>query len=197
MVNKKNVQQLPLLWAAAHQVRTCPSLVEKSKDASRIGHACGRACMKDEETCLCHLPKEKREVYSNKAKQTRLENTERKQQEKQAQHESDETKQVKELKAPKVPKEKKVKEPKAPKEAKVKEPKEPKAPKEKKVKEPKETKVKEEQVEEVVEHVEEVVEHVESLAAVLGPSCIAVLKSGDLCMNHTVRGKELCKKHSK
>ena len=209
MVNKKNIEQLPILWASAHQVRTCPALVEKSKDESRIGQACGRACMKDEDTCLCHLPKEKREVFSNKAKQTRLEKTERKLLEKQSKLENpDETdeqvaapkekKKSKKVKEPKEskekvkdPKEKKVKEPKEPKEKKVVEPKEPKEKKSKKVKETEEVNVAEQKVETVAE------DAVETLAAIATGMCIGKTKSGDRCLNNAVQGMELCKRHSK
>ena len=129
LVNKKNVDQLPQLWSEIHVGRPCPALVIKSKDESRIGQACGRPCMKDEETCLCHLPKEKRDVFADKAKQSRKDNTERKKQE-QLDH-PEEVKSKKEKKV-KEPKEKKVKEPKENKVKKVKEPKEPNAPKKQK-----------------------------------------------------------------
>jgi len=128
LVNKKNAEQLPLLWANAHVGRPCPALVEKSKDETRIGKPCGRPCMTGEDTCLCHLPKEKRDVFSEKAKQTRRDNSELKKMKQE-----NEPKQEKQAKEKKV-KEQKVKEEKQPKEKKVKEEKQPKE----KVKQPKE-----------------------------------------------------------
>jgi len=144
LVSKKNADQITLLWATAHKGNPCQALVEKSKDESRIGKPCGKECVKNEDTCMCHLPEEKRAVFKEKALQTRRENSEKK---KLAKIESGEkgekvekVKQVKEPKEHKQPKEKKVKEHKEPKEPKEKKIKEPKEPKEKKVKEPKEPK---------------------------------------------------------
>jgi 5'-3' exonuclease len=225
LVNKKNAEQLPLLWANAHVGRPCPALVEKSKDETRIGKPCGRPCMTREDTCLCHLPKEKRDVFSEKAKQTRRDNSELKK--KKQENEPTEQKQAKEKKVKeqkvkeekvKQPKEEKVKQPKEekvkqPMEEKVKQPKEPKEekckqPKEKKVKEPIEKNKEDSIVEnhnasETVEHTVAAVETVntfvtvEEIASKMTGTCIGTLKSGHQCMNNTVKGLGLCKKHSK
>ena len=223
VVEKKKFNQLPEIWKEIHAGRPCPALVIKSKDESRIGQECGRPCMKDEETCLCHLPKEKRDVFADKAKQSRKDNTERKKQEQLDQPEKVKSKKVKEHKEPK---EKKVKEPK---EKKVKE------PKEKKVKESK--KDKEQVVEQVVESDEDVqpqqleydsdstiaavkdqdenedqsnqLEQLELQPAAIAAAseivcqltCTAVLKSGihsgEMCGKKVQQGMTLCLKHKK
>lgn len=46
------------VWKMIQIGRPCTALITSSK---RNGQVCGRACVKDEEHCVCHLPKEKRE----------------------------------------------------------------------------------------------------------------------------------------
>jgi len=211
LVNKKNAEQLPLLWANAHVGRPCPALVEKSKDETRIGKPCGRPCMTGEDTCLCHLPKEKRDVFSEKAKQTRRDNSELKKMKQENEPAEQKHAKEKKVKEEKVKKEK-VKKVKEPKEEKVKQPKEekvkqPKEEKVKKVKEPIEKNKEDSSIEhnasDTVEHTVDAVETVntfvivEEIASKMTGTCIGTLKSGHQCMNNTVKGLALCKKHSK
>ena len=51
--------------------RPCPVIITKSKFPSRIGQSCGSPCMKDEETCMCHLAKEKRDILLKRIKECR------------------------------------------------------------------------------------------------------------------------------
>ena len=46
--------QLTALWEEAHQYPKCQTLVLKGE---RQGQVCGKACVKDTTTCMCHAPR--------------------------------------------------------------------------------------------------------------------------------------------
>jgi RNA recognition motif-containing protein len=68
-VTSHNQDDLIALWKKAHMGRPCPAIVVK--DGPRQGQSCGRPCMKSEETCMCHLPKDKMDAIRQKTKEKR------------------------------------------------------------------------------------------------------------------------------
>jgi hypothetical protein len=51
----KKLDELTALWKRISTVPKCPALV---KAGTREGQACGKSCVKGQEFCLCHIPRE-------------------------------------------------------------------------------------------------------------------------------------------
>ena len=54
----KKLDELTALWKRISTVPKCPALV---KAGTREGQACGKSCVKGQDFCLCHIPREPRE----------------------------------------------------------------------------------------------------------------------------------------
>jgi len=54
LLGSKQLSQLTALWDEAHQYPKCQTLVLKGE---RQGQVCGKACIKDKHTCMCHAPR--------------------------------------------------------------------------------------------------------------------------------------------
>ena len=57
IVSRNHIPEIETIWKTIQIGRPCPALITSVK---RNGQVCGRACVKDENNCMCHLPKEKR-----------------------------------------------------------------------------------------------------------------------------------------
>jgi hypothetical protein len=60
----KKLDELTALWKRISTVPKCPALV---KAGAREGQPCGKSCVKDQEFCLCHMPREPRDVREPRA----------------------------------------------------------------------------------------------------------------------------------
>jgi hypothetical protein len=54
LLQGKHMSQLTSLWEEAHYYPKCQTLVLKG---DRMGQVCGKACIKDKDTCMCHAPR--------------------------------------------------------------------------------------------------------------------------------------------
>ena len=54
LLKGKHMSQLTSLWEEAHYYPKCQTLVLKGE---RQGQVCGKACVKDKDTCMCHAPR--------------------------------------------------------------------------------------------------------------------------------------------
>jgi len=60
----KKLDELTAMWKRISTVPKCPALV---KAGAREGQPCGKSCVKDQEFCLCHIPREPRDVREPRA----------------------------------------------------------------------------------------------------------------------------------
>ena len=62
LLDGTQLNKLTLLWEEIHQYPKCQTLVLKGE---RQGQVCGKACVKDQDTCMCHAPRPpKKEVVA-------------------------------------------------------------------------------------------------------------------------------------
>jgi hypothetical protein len=54
LLEGKHLDQLTAFWEEAHRYPKCQTLVLKGE---RQGQVCGKACIKDKNTCMCHSPR--------------------------------------------------------------------------------------------------------------------------------------------
>ena len=54
LLKGKHLDQLTAFWEEAHRYPKCQTLVLKGE---RQGQVCGKACIKDKNTCMCHAPR--------------------------------------------------------------------------------------------------------------------------------------------
>jgi hypothetical protein len=54
LLQGKQMDQLTALWEEAHYYPKCQTVVLKGE---RQGQMCGKACIKDKDTCMCHSPR--------------------------------------------------------------------------------------------------------------------------------------------